>query len=216
MISYIKGAIKYFGNSRISLMALIDEVSEIHKTCRIYRYARIVRSNIGRYSYVGINSWIVDTEVGQFCSIATDVNIGLAQHTIEYLSTSPIFTEKHNALGVSWSQHDIVSPHCRTVIGNDVWIGYRAMVKGGVRIGDGAIIGAGAVVTKDVPDYAIVAGVPAKIIRYRFPDDDIKRLKALKWWNQDEKSLIKAISVFQCKVDISTLTEKMVLHADEF
>ena len=79
----------------------------------------------------------------------------------------------------------------RTVIGNDVWIGKRAIIKAGVKIGDGAVVGAGAVVTKDVPPYAIVAGVPAKIIKYRFDEDTIAQLLKTKWWNLSDEELEK-------------------------
>ena len=82
-------------------------------------------------------------------------------------------------------------------IGNDVWIGANAMILGGITIGDGAIIGAGAVVTKDIPPYAIVGGIPARIIRYRFPNDVINALLSSQWWNLSENILKSNIKVFQ-------------------
>lgn len=197
MVQYIKGFIKNAINPATSLFALIDDMSKIDQKAKIYRNAHIVNSTVGRYSYIGINSWVNHAEIGQFCSIASNVFIGMPQHTMEFLSTSPIFTESHNALGTSWIKYDITSPHQYTYIGNDVWIGFGALIKGGVRIGDGAIIGAGAVVTKDVPDYAIVAGVPAQIIRYRFSEEIIEKLKSLEWWNLEVDTLIQIISIFQ-------------------
>ena len=83
----------------------------------------------------------------------------------------------------------------KTIIGNDVWIGQRVVVKSGCRIGDGAVVGAGAVVTKDVPPYAIVGGVPAKVIRMRFSEDIIERLKEIKWWDYSDDRL-KAIGPY--------------------
>ena len=106
----------------------------------------------------------------------------MAKHSLEYLSTSPIFTEKKNGTGHSWVEKSCFVASEQTVIGNDVWIGYRAIIRGGVKVGNGAIIGAGAMVTKDVPAYAIVGGVPAKIIRYRYSQDIITQLERVKWW----------------------------------
>lgn len=82
-------------------------------------------------------------------------------------------------------------------MGNDVWIGSRVMVVGGVTIGDGAVIAAGAVVTKDVPPYAVVGGAPAKVIKYRFSEDIVKFLEELEWWNLPESELKKHIELFQ-------------------
>lgn len=205
MIQYIKGIVKNLTNPAISLLALVDDASKVDRKAKIYRSAHIVNSTVGRYSYVGINSWVNHTEIGQFCSIATNVFIGMPQHTMNFLSTSPIFTESHNALGISWIKHDIITPHQRTCIGNDVWIGFGALIKGGVRIGNGAIVGAGAVVTKDVPDYAIVAGIPARIIRYRFSDEIIEKLKSLEWWNLEKDELIHIVSSFQNSLQISDI-----------
>lgn len=87
-------------------------------------------------------------------------------------------------------------------IGNDVWLGANAIILPGVTIGDGAIIGAGAVVTKDVPPYAIVAGVPAKVLRYRYTKEQIRKLLKIAWWNWDEKKIFDNMDYFYGKVDI--------------
>ncbi len=116
---------------------------------------------------------------------------------MSYKSTSPIFTEKKNATGYSWIKDTIAPPFKRVKIGNDVWIGYGALIVGGVTIGDGACIGAGAIVTKDVPPYAIVGGVPAKVLKYRFPEQIIAKLLDEKWWNKPDAILNKEINLFQ-------------------
>ena len=140
-----------------------------------------INTIIGRYSYIGEYTRIDENvRIGRYCSIATNVVIGATKHPINWLSTSPFqydkwldpYTPKQ-----TWNKSD------KTCIGNDVWIGANAVILSGVTIGDGAIIGSSAVVTRDVPPYAIVAGVPAKVIKYRFPEDTIEKLLQVKWWN---------------------------------
>lgn len=124
--------------------------------------------------------------IGKFCSIACGAKFlfNSANHALGSLSTYtfPIFFEEWDLpvedIPRAWDNKGDI------VIGNDVWIGYEAVVMAGVTIGDGAIIGTRAVVTKDVPPYTIVGGVPAKPIRKRFDEETVKRLLALKWWDQ--------------------------------
>lgn len=150
--------------------------------------------NIGEHTYICHNTKIdkKNTIIGKFCSIADYVCIGGSDHVMDNLTTSPI-SYNRNPIGIIGNIK--ISPEflrCstkskKTVIGNDVWIGYNAIVLAGVTVGDGAVIGAGAVVTKDVAPYSIVAGVPAKIIRYRFDKDIINKLIELKWWDLPDK-----------------------------
>ena len=125
---------------------------------------------------------------------------------MDNISTSPIFTEAKNGTKHSWVKESTINPYKRVVVGNDVWIGVRTMVMGGVKIGDGAVIGAGSIVTKDVPPYAVVAGVPAKVIRFRFPQDQIDVLLAHPWWVLTEEKLRKRIELFQ---DSENIDEKI-------
>lgn len=147
-------------------------------------------------------------KIGKFCSIAcgTKFLFNSANHSLRSLSTYtfPIFFDEweldaKNIRGAWDNKGDIV-------IGNDVWIGFEAVILAGVTIGDGAIIGTRAVVTKDVPPYTIVGGIPAKPIRRRFDDNTIERLEALRWWDWDEERIKRNISAIQAG-DIDALCE---------
>ena len=198
MLKYVLGFFMNLFNRGVSILAIIDNCSVVSRKARVYRGTKILSSVIGDYSYVGNSSKIIYANVGKFCSIAGGSIIGMGTHTLSNISTSSIFTEKKNGTRYVWCQEDAVFPYQRVIIGNDVWIGARAIVKGGVSIGNGAVVGAGAVVTKDVPPYAVVGGVPARIIKYRFPQEYIDELQLLEWWNLPEDMLKENISIFQC------------------
>jgi len=207
MIRYIKGFFKNICNNAVSPLALVDSQSVINKQARIYRGAKVVNSTIGRFTYVGVGSWIIGTEIGSFCSIAQDVYIGLPGHTLDFISTSPIFTEKSNGTGFTWvNDNKLAYKNKRTVIGSDVWIGSGAKIISGNSVGHGAVIAAGAVVTKDVPPYAIVGGVPARIIRFRFDDRIVDRLLQTKWWTLPVDTLKEKIEFFRtADIDIELI-----------
>ena len=130
--------------------------------------------------------------IGKFCSIANSAN-----HTLSSLSTYPfpLFfeewgLEKRN-VAESWDNKGDI------VLGNDVWIGYEAVIMAGVTIGDGAIIGARAVVTKDVPPYTVAGGIPAKPIKKRYPEETIAALSELKWWDWPENRIAQNLHAIQ-------------------
>lgn len=165
---------------------LID--ADIDKTAAIKQKVRLYHSRVGRYSYVARNTLIQHADIGAFCSISEDCKIGMPSHPSDFVSTSPVFLEGGNYLGTNFASFPYED--CpRTVIGNDVWIGVGAKIKSGLSIGDGAIIAAGAVVTRDVPDFAIVGGVPARLIRYRFDEETCRALKQSAWWELPEAEL---------------------------
>ena len=155
--------------------------SYIDKTAKVYSGSTFYNSKLGRYSYVGYDSEVVNCEIGSFCSIVNGFIAGGAKYPLEWLSTSPVFYDVGGGTNYHLG-HLTIDPTVCTYIGNDVWIGSRAIILQGVHIGTGAVVGAGAVVTKEVPSYAVVAGCPAKIIKYRFDSDIICRLLKSEWW----------------------------------
>lgn len=174
----------------------LDENSLVGKLRQFYTlYGEPVE--VGKNTYLGSPFRICspDTKIGKFCSISWDVNIGTTHHPTDWLSTHVFQYNK------SLDIYDIVLDDDKVLkfdwqypveIGNDVWIGCDVTIMDGIKIGDGAIVGAGAVVTKNIPPYAIAAGVPAKIIRYRFDEKTIKDLLELKWWDLDDE-IIKTL-----------------------
>lgn len=137
--------------------------------------------------------------IGKFCSIACGAKFIFtsANHTLKSLSTYPfpIFFEEWGLdsanITDAWDKKGDI------VIGNDVWIGYEAVILSGVTVGDGAIIGVRAVVTKDVPPYAIVGGVPARCIRRRFDEETVTKLRELKWWEWSDEKIKENLSAIQ-------------------
>jgi acetyltransferase-like isoleucine patch superfamily enzyme len=146
----------------------------------------------GSYSYVNEYAAMGNITVGRFTSIGPEFICGYGEHPTNFITTSPVFYSTRKQCGISFTETSRYDEQQTTTIGNDVWIGARTFVRDGVKIGDGALIAAGAVVTADVPDYAIVGGVPAKLIRYRFPEDVVQQLLEIKWWNWSEDRLREA------------------------
>lgn len=162
-------------------------------------YSNVVLDNVclGDFSYVANSSYLFNASVGRFCSIGPEVRVGLSKHPArDFVSSHPIFFSVLRQAQISFVDKNHFEEYSPIAIGNDVWIGARAIVLDGVTIGDGAIVAAGAVVTKDVPPYAIVGGVPARIIRYRFDERQIEFLMAFKWWDRDEEWLRRNVIKF--------------------
>ena len=202
----MKSALKYLWGFFLNLFhpgivlgALVDGRSRISRRAKVYFFAKVFDSEVDAYTYVCPGTQISGASIGKFWSIGPGCRIGLPTHHLEYISTSPVFTDRSNPLGISWTDRSDETSLNRTLLGNDIWIGAGVTILGGVTVGDGAVIGAGAVVTKNVPPYAVVAGVPAKIIRYRFDDETIRGLMQRKWWEQTDHVLKQLVPFFQKK-----------------
>ncbi len=155
---------------------------------------------LGAFSYA-VSGYYFATRIGRFTSIGEMVQVGRGNHPTNWFSSAPIFYEDFDSIYNNVDQSQIKNADLGNitkesfyysappslvkpvVIGNDVWIGHGAFILPGITIGDGAIIGAHSTVTKDVPPYSIVVGNPARIVKYRFPDEIIRRFLQLKWWN---------------------------------
>lgn len=157
-------------------------------------HQRYPQYQFGRESYGNpkIRSWGegATLKIGSFTSIAAGVQIFLGgEHRTDWVTTFPF--------NVLWEEGKNISGHPKTkgdvLIGNDVWIATEAIIMSGVTIGDGAVIGARAVVTKDVPPYAIAAGNPAVVVKNRFNDETIQRLLVIKWWDWSDHRIKEAL-----------------------
>jgi acetyltransferase-like isoleucine patch superfamily enzyme len=186
---------------------------------RPFALAKVVlamNGRLGAYSYARSGTVLKAVKsLGRYCSLAENITIGSGEHPTDWLSTHP-FQYGRSTVSREFSKiadFDYLRlPKDRgpIVIGNDVWIGDRAMIMRGVTIGDGAIVAAGAIVTKDVAPYAIVGGVPAKEIRKRFNDETIATLLELKWWNYTADSLlgINFKDIKQAIVEVQTRKDR--------
>lgn len=196
--------------AQLSDLRFKDPEPRIHptaelKSCRLGRYAivgeRVIlrEVDLGDFSYFERHAEAIYTSIGKFCSIAANGRINALDHPIERLTSHKISyrpNEYFRYLGVD-ADFRARRQAKRVVIGNDVWIGHGAVVMPGVTIGDGAVIGANSVVTKDVAAFEIVAGVPGRRLRLRFAEGICERIAALHWWNWPVDRLADAIPDMQ-------------------
>lgn len=156
----------------------------------VYAGAVLVDCALGSFSYVAAGSELRATRVGKFCSIGPGVKCGLGAHPAErFVSTHPAFFSIARQATATFADRSYFDEVAQVEIGNDVWIAANSVIVNGVKIGDGAIIAAGAVVSADVAPYTIAGGVPAKPIRPRFDVDEIEFLLAFRWWDKPESWL---------------------------
>lgn len=188
--------------------------------------------SLGTCTYINKNAWISGAEIGRYCSIGQDLIVNPGGHGTGHFTTHPFPYDTGNFCGLHWYEpyHDIigdfapdaggVDPHrlnrsYRVIIGNDVWIGCRATILSGVTVGHGSVIGAGAVVTKDVEPYTVVGGVPAKVIRRRLPDAISERLLRVKWWDLDLRAIKREANYYDIEQFLE-VAERLRAAGDQY
>ena len=176
-----------------------------------------VKTEIGKYSYGPIcRNHIMIKSIGSFCSLASGVDI-VSNHDFKYLTTHPIINAGCSIEEFEFSYElmkdkdfyvsgiepkmELIKKQRRITIGNDVWLGRNVIVTNSANIGNGVIAAAGAVITKDVPDYAVVAGVPARIIRYRYTPEQIKALNEIAWWDWSDDEIRERFEDFYLPIE---------------
>lgn len=159
--------------------------SKIDITSKVEARSCVVSTVMGKYSFCGYDCDVFCADIGNFTSIASGVVLGGARHPMEWVGMSPVFYKGRDSVKKKFSEFELPKDP-RVIIGSDVWIGRNAIILSGVRVGHGAVIGAGAVVTKDIPPFAVAVGNPARIKKYRFSDAIIERLLHIAWWDLDD------------------------------
>lgn len=198
---YVKDKIRYRNFVHYNFTTKISSASS-------FEGANVIGNNTWFCGNMGYGTYICNDcsiigNIGRFCSIAPEVKNTLGVHPISepYVSTSPMFFSLRKQTGKTFAKKQLFEELKEPIeIGHDCWIGQRVFIVGGVKIGIGAVVLAGAVVTKDVPPYSIVGGVPAKVLKYRYDDDTIKFLLKSEWWNRPIDWLEANYELF-CDID---------------
>lgn len=202
LIAYLNGA----GRNRISYSALVNQNTQLEGSNCIHAKSIVSGSRLGYGTFIGANSNLPRALIGRYTSIGPNVEVVTSTHpSRNFVSTHPAFYSLLRQAGFTYAasqrfeEERLIDGH--TVhIGSDVWIGSRAILVGGIDIGHGAIIAAGAVVTRNVPPYSIVGGVPAKLLRSRFSPSQVEQLLRIGWWNWDPIKLKQKAHLF-CDIE---------------
>ncbi len=182
---------------------LIHSTAEVRDSrfgayCEVGARSKVAESTFGDYSYAVHDSEIIYAEIGRFCSIAAHTRINPGNHPLERVALSH-FTYRASAYGLGDDEAGFFDWRrgFKVTLGPDVWVGHGAVILPGVSIGAGSAIGAGAVVTRDVPPFAIMGGVPARLIRFRFPPEIRAALLQLAWWDWPHAKLRECLDDFR-------------------
>lgn len=191
-------------SSRIGRCSIIGDDTTLIR-CEVGDYASLNRRNIindskiGNLTYTGVDVAIHTSEIGGCCSIAAMCEIGAKSHPLDTASLMPRQSYSFVRTGLRTAGNEGHGVSCR--VGGDSWIGSHVVVLDGVSIGPGCVVGAGAIVNKDIPPFSIVVGIPARIIRFRFSESTIKRLLRIRWWDWEPAKIADAESLLSAKMD---------------
>ena len=212
-VSYIKNKINYRGNLRFNSSVRIGQDSKFEGANTIGDNT-FFSGSMGYGTYMCQNCSITGN-IGRFCSIAQDVKNSLGVHPITspYVSTSPMFFSLRKQTGKTFAKKQLFDELKDPIeIGHDCWIGQGVFIVGGVKIGTGAVVLAGAVVTKDVPPYSIVGGVPAKVVKYRYDEETINFLLKSEWWNRPVEWLEANYELFSNIDEFKRVINETISH----
>lgn len=212
-VSYIKNKINYRGNLRFNSSVRIGQDST-------FEGANTIGDNTYFSGSMGYGTYLcqncsITGNIGRFCSVAQDVKNSLGAHPITspYVSTSPMFFSLRKQTGKTFAKKQLFDELKDPIeIGHDCWIGQGVFIVGGVKIGTGAVVLAGAVVTKDVPPYSIVGGVPAKVVKYRYDEETINFLLKSEWWNKPIEWLEANYELFSNIDEFKRVINETVSH----
>lgn len=202
--------VKYRKWCKISPSAHVNGKCSFEGNNRVGRRTCLYSSQMGYGSYVGNDNALIRTKIGRYCSLGNNIKVVQITHPTNGLSTHPAFYSVRYG-GFAYVKENKASEYLSTdtgwfsEIGNDVWIGNNVLIRGNVKIGDGAVIAMGSVVITDVPPYAIVGGVPAKVIKYRFDEKTISSLLKLQWWDKGESWIAENAEQF---MDVEAILQR--------
>ena len=183
--------------------------AQIGRRCEILANTRVEYASLGDYSYLGENCDVADTVIGKFTAIANAVRIGAPNHPMDRPSQHRFtYCPEYYEESATRDRDFFADRRAdRVIVGNDCWIGHAAIILPGVTVGNGAVIAAGAVVSRDVAPYAVVGGVPARAIRKRFPDAVAERLQRIAWWDWPFELIMARLAEFQ-SADVQTFCDR--------
>lgn len=197
---------KYRKNVKLSTKVILNRNTVLSFGNVVHAKSAIANTSIGTGTYVGTDCSLCNCKIGKYCSISNNIVIVNSTHpTKQFVSTHPAFFSLLKQSGFTFTSKQRFCEHLyvdkenkiSVIIGNDVWIGSKVTIIGGIEIGDGAIIATGAIVTENVEPYSIVAGVPARHIRYRFTQEQIEFIRNTKWWDKPPEWLRDNVDSFE-------------------